>query len=98
MCIRDSLYVERRVASMQDLFLEGVAHFNAHDFFECHDCWDCLLYTSDAADERSSVDLGGRRIIKKKKTGIYGGRRDVYVRVLLILVAALVISLDLYGG
>src|SRR5678810_1053319 len=29
--------------------------------------FDCLLYTSDAADERSSVDLGGRRIIKKKK-------------------------------
>ena len=29
--------------------------------------WTCLLYTSDAADERSSVDLGGRRIIKKKK-------------------------------
>ena len=26
----------------------------------------CLLYTSDAADERSSVDLGGRRIIKNK--------------------------------
>ena len=26
----------------------------------------CLLYTSDAADERSSVDLGGRRILKKK--------------------------------
>ena len=25
-----------------------------------------LLYTSDAADERSRVDLGGRRIIKKK--------------------------------
>ena len=29
-------------------------------------CGVCLLYTSDAADERSSVDLGGRRIIKKK--------------------------------
>ena len=28
----------------------------------------CLLYTSDAADERSSVDLGGRRIIKKTNT------------------------------
>ena len=28
----------------------------------------CLLYTSDAADERSSVDLGGGRFIKKKKT------------------------------
>ena len=34
---------------------------------------DCLLYTSDAADERSSVDLGGRRIIKKKNKY---GRRD----------------------
>ena len=31
----------------------------------------CLLYTSDAADERSSVDLGGRRIIKKKKNKKY---------------------------
>ena len=31
--------------------------------------YSCLLYTSDAADERSSVDLGGRRIIKKKKQG-----------------------------
>src|SRR5664280_2620924 len=38
------------------------------------DCWSgfaidvsgCLLYTSDAADEEDSVDLGGRRIIKKK--------------------------------
>ena len=29
----------------------------------------CLLYTSDAADERSSVDLGGRRIIKKTSRG-----------------------------
>ena len=27
----------------------------------------CLLYTSDAADEEDSVDLVGRRIIKKKK-------------------------------
>ena len=28
----------------------------------------CLLYTSDAADDLLCVDLGGRRIIKKKKT------------------------------
>ena len=34
---------------------------------------DCLLYTSDAADERSSVDLGGRRIIKKKNPTKTGG-------------------------
>ncbi|CZS11641.1 hypothetical protein CDFC105_93861 [Clostridioides difficile] len=33
----------------------------------------CLLYTSDAADEEDSVDLGGRRIIKKKKKGEYRG-------------------------
>ena len=33
----------------------------------------CLLYTSDAADERSSVDLGGRRIIKKKKNHDHEG-------------------------
>ena len=29
---------------------------------------NCLLYTSDAVDEEDSVDLGGRRIIKKKST------------------------------
>ena len=33
--------------------------------------YTCLLYTSDAADERSSVDLGGRRIIKKKKQPVH---------------------------
>ena len=40
-------------------------------FFSLRRCYhwppkgDCLLYTSDAADEEDSVDLGGRRIIKK---------------------------------
>ena len=28
---------------------------------------DCLLYTSDAADEEDSVDLVGPRVLKKKK-------------------------------
>ena len=37
----------------------------------------CLLYTSDAADERSSVDLGGRRIIKKKTSVDIGGSRNI---------------------
>ena len=36
----------------------------------------CLLYTSDAADERSSVDLGGRRIIKKKNNAKQYRRRQ----------------------
>ena len=31
----------------------------------------CLLYTSDAADEEDSVDLGGRRIIKLWVAAIY---------------------------
>eukprot|EP00658_Telonema_sp_P-2_P026625 TRINITY_DN20767_c0_g1_i1.p1 TRINITY_DN20767_c0_g1~~TRINITY_DN20767_c0_g1_i1.p1 ORF type:complete len:374 (-),score=69.76 TRINITY_DN20767_c0_g1_i1:21-1142(-) len=35
----------------------------------------CLLYTSDAADEEDSVDLGGRRIIKKKKKETYDNKR-----------------------
>ena len=34
----------------------------------------CLLYTSDAADERYSVDLGGRRIIKKKNNHVTTAR------------------------
>ena len=41
-------------------FGEPVARVASHRYLAC------LLYTSDAADERSSVDLGGRRIIKKK--------------------------------
>ena len=65
MCIRDSSGVV--------LDLEGVAQLSLE--LLCQPpaalkpiAWnDCLLYTSDAADERSSVDLGGRRIIKKKK-------------------------------
>eukprot|EP00831_Metopus_contortus_P070678 TRINITY_DN6455_c0_g1_i2.p3 TRINITY_DN6455_c0_g1~~TRINITY_DN6455_c0_g1_i2.p3 ORF type:complete len:173 (-),score=14.94 TRINITY_DN6455_c0_g1_i2:34-552(-) len=32
---------------------------------------NCLLYTSDAADDTPCVDLGGRRIIKKKKQESY---------------------------
>ena len=66
MCIRDSYYVldapeisdaeydalMRRLQKLEDAHPELVT--------------PCLLYTSDAADERSSVDLGGRRIINKK--------------------------------
>ena len=38
----------------------------------------CLLYTSDAADEQSSVDLGGRRIIKNKNSVRRTGRTETY--------------------
>eukprot|EP00825_Cyclidium_porcatum_P015874 TRINITY_DN19117_c0_g1_i2.p1 TRINITY_DN19117_c0_g1~~TRINITY_DN19117_c0_g1_i2.p1 ORF type:complete len:176 (-),score=3.65 TRINITY_DN19117_c0_g1_i2:11-538(-) len=47
----------------------------------------CLLYTSDAADDMQCVDLGGRRIIKKKRrmttvserqlTGVSEAREDM---------------------
>ena len=39
-------------------------------------CRACLLYTSDAADELDGVDLGGRRIIKKKFFQAEDGIRD----------------------
>ena len=42
------------VASMIDSFTNPI---------EIRQTNDCLLYTSDAADEGLGVDLGGRRII-----------------------------------
>ena len=47
--------------------LGGPGQYDLTDTPSFDDDISCLLYTSDAADERSSVDLGGRRIIKKKK-------------------------------
>ena len=57
---------------MQDGLPTGTLSYQSGDHAEPLDVMSmerlevCLLYTSDAADERSSVDLGGRRIIKKK--------------------------------
>ena len=66
MCIRDSL-----TPWSPDLYQRVVRHkgfwqawFSLVRFVPQKP--PCLLYTSDAADERSSVDLGGRRIIKKQ--------------------------------
>ena len=66
MCIRDShtgdaKYLDIVERVIYNGFLSGVSMTGDRFFYPC------LLYTSDAADERSSVDLGGRRIIKKKK-------------------------------
>eukprot|EP00656_Telonema_subtile_P048230 TRINITY_DN5687_c0_g1_i1.p1 TRINITY_DN5687_c0_g1~~TRINITY_DN5687_c0_g1_i1.p1 ORF type:complete len:520 (+),score=42.49 TRINITY_DN5687_c0_g1_i1:331-1890(+) len=46
---------------------QGVKQLMNGEFPSLAGLWVCLLYTSDAADEEDSVDLGGRRIIKKKK-------------------------------
>ena len=66
MCIRDSLHVlghvdaDHVVVAVEQEAGQRLAQLGLAD------AGGCLLYTSDAADERSSVDLGGRRIIKKK--------------------------------
>ena len=67
MCIRDRAWLVRAIEAdetqkkrhkgeEEEIYIQRLMPVDA-----------CLLYTSDAADERSSVDLGGRRIIKKKK-------------------------------
>ena len=55
--------IDRKPMTLLPALFAGA--FKAHHRFVKQDV--CLLYTSDAADERSSVDLGGRRVIKKKK-------------------------------
>ena len=68
MCIRDSNKIDGRFTEVDlDLFASLASSISE----AVENAWlftRCLLYTSDAADERSSVDLGGRRIIKKKTT------------------------------
>ena len=66
MCIRDSADREAGGAAMMPSLPAMLAVMAAAALI-CRMAGYCLLYTSDAADERSSVDLGGRRIIKKKK-------------------------------
>ena len=55
------------------IILAGISEDEANQLYEeALNLNTVLLYTSDAADERSSVDLGGRRIIKKKKKKKHG--------------------------
>ena len=65
MCIRDSCSASFTSFTFLANFFDGNDDYfgNANKGLKDN---VCLLYTSDAADERSSVDLGGRRIIKKK--------------------------------
>ena len=66
MCIRDSRsLVERRNS---DFLYESIGQMRMINLFSGFGLLKdpCLLYTSDAADDLLCVDLGGRRIIKKK--------------------------------
>ena len=77
MCIRDRGYVLPK--SMSDLLLdyqESAVRTLSRRIVRRGGT--CLLYTSDAADERSSVDLGGRRIIKKKNRTTHTDHETVH--------------------
>ena len=69
MCIRDRLQHPDLALDIDEWRLLRAAHNPSTGLDADRETVfkSCLLYTSDAADERSSVDLGGRRIIKKKK-------------------------------
>ena len=81
MCIRDSIQAEGKADRLGTRLMAIVAEgkrgrvylpaTDEHELvaarFDQDPLVTCLLYTSDAADERSSVDLGGRRLINKKK-------------------------------
>ena len=67
MCIRDSIAPLQFAHKDAEAFAEFLRSPAGGKVPEIHIKF-CLLYTSDAADERSSVDLGGRRIIKKKQS------------------------------
>ena len=66
MCIRDSFNIQfiKAYSGTNDInyWIHG-SHFMKMDLIGAD---TCLLYTSDAADDLLCVDLGGRRIIKKK--------------------------------
>ena len=68
MCIRDSGHADSGAVKVDDDRVEGEVFPPFSAAGNEREIKVCLLYTSDAADERSSVDLGGRRIIKKKNS------------------------------
>ena len=62
MCIRDSPHAHRGT-QLHGVLLDGELAGEPERLDAGEQNGVCLLYTSDAADERSSVDLGGCRII-----------------------------------
>ena len=65
MCIRDRVHPgDARMRGEEFRHRLGVGDVALHAHVQRLQA--CLLYTSDAADDLLCVDLGGRRIIKKK--------------------------------
>ena len=65
MCIRDRLSTDLTLSDEEVVRIYG-KRWDIEVFFKMTKSYLCLLYTSDAADDLLCVDLGGRRIIKKK--------------------------------
>eukprot|EP00657_Telonema_sp_P-1_P010444 TRINITY_DN488_c0_g1_i3.p1 TRINITY_DN488_c0_g1~~TRINITY_DN488_c0_g1_i3.p1 ORF type:complete len:168 (+),score=44.99 TRINITY_DN488_c0_g1_i3:173-676(+) len=67
--IRTSLFKEQenREATTGEAANNPAGEVFSRAFGFLNNLKNCLLYTSDAADDLLCVDLGGRRIIKKKK-------------------------------
>ena len=67
MCIRDRPNsLVKKTGHWCFAFLHAIDEEGKADL-RVHNEATCLLYTSDAADDLLCVDLGGRRIIQKKK-------------------------------
>ena len=64
----DTLQMARReLPNLEHHRLTDLAEYYGISAEGAHRALNCLLYTSDAADEEDSGDLGGSRIIEKKK-------------------------------
>ena len=85
MCIRDSHQVDLASGEKRQTLVVDRRRDKGFPLQVLGIAYGCLLYTSDAADERSSVDLGGRRIIKKKKQNRNKTSRDMRLHVSSIL-------------
>ena len=66
MCIRDRYYVRAYATNSAGTGYGENEIFKTSNSDSEEQIIACLLYTSDAADDLLCVDLGGRRIIKKK--------------------------------
>ena len=66
MCIRDRVEQAQEALAEADLVLLLVEYLPDLEIGKGDRYLLCLLYTSDAADDLLCVDLGGRRLIKKK--------------------------------
>ena len=82
MCIRDSISYYNYNYYYTTNTIGGVTNMDTNKK-KVVLAYSCLLYTSDAADDLLCVDLGGRRIIKKKnyKTISWHNSLHIYIEI-----------------